>query len=101
MVLPNPGKNDLLRRIPATRGVVSPLQLTQRDFLFLEDAMAAERLGVVQFRDMARHCTDQELRDLCLQAADQSLQHFGRLLNVLNRSAGGHGTFQASWHQNM
>lgn len=96
-----PGENSQLRRLFAARGVVSQLQLTQREFLFLEDAMAAERLGVMQFRDMAKHCTDHELRDLCLQAANQSLQHFGRLLRILNQSTGGHGSFQAGWHQNV
>lgn len=101
MPLHTTGENSRLRRLFTTRGVVNQLQLTQREFLFLEDAMATERLGVMQFRDMARHCTDQELRDLCLQAADQSLQHFSRLLRILNQSTGGHGNFQVGWHQNM
>lgn len=86
---------------------MSRLQLTQREFLFLEDAMAAEQLGVVQFQDLAQHCTDPELRALCLQVAQQNLQHFGRLLRILNQSQGGQGTYhvasnqvpQTSWSQ--
>lgn len=65
--------------------------------------MAAERLGVTYFQDLASHCSDPQLREMCLQLARQSFQHFERLLGILNRSDGGHGTFQvgqsaSSWH---
>lgn len=61
--------------------------------------MAAERLGVVQFRDLAQHCTDPQLRELCLQIANQNLQHFGRLMSILNQSEGGQGTYQVGTNQ--
>lgn len=78
---------------------MSRLQLTQREFLFLEDAMAAEQLGVVQFQDLAQHCTDPELRALCLEVANLNLQHFGRLLRILNQSEGGQGSYHVAPNQ--
>lgn len=71
------------------------MQLTQREFLFLEDVMAAEQQGVVQFLDFARHCTDPQLQSLCQQVAVENVNHYNRLLHILNQATGGHGTYQA------
>lgn len=65
----------------------------------MEDALAAERLSVVQFQDLAQHCTDPQLKALCQQIASQNLSHFERLLRLLNQGQGGQGTYQVGANQ--
>lgn len=75
-----------------TEGVNS-LQLTQREFLFLEDVMAGEEMSVTFFQDLAQHCSDPQLKNLCQQLAEQSMQHYNKLTHIVNRSQGGSGTY--------
>lgn len=63
-------------------------QLTQREFLFLEDLLHAEQLEVTKFRDFAQHVQDPQLKQMCEQMASRHQQHFERLFQVLSQSTG-------------
>lgn len=69
------------------------MQLTQREFLFLEDVLAAERLGAVQFHEWAQRCSDPGLKALCQRLAQQQLNHVDRLLHLLSQGHGGQGRY--------
>jgi hypothetical protein len=64
------------------------MQLTQREFLFLEDILHAEQLEISKFQDFAAHCQDPQLSNLCLQIANRHKTHFNRLMGILNQSGG-------------
>lgn len=74
---------------------VTYMQLTQREFLFLDDVMAVEHINATRFSDLAQHCSDPQLRQLCHETAQQSLMHFNRLNRVLSQGQGGHGTYHS------
>lgn len=63
-------------------------QLTQREFLFLEDLLHAEQLEVMQFQDFAQHVSDPQIKETLQRIAGQHQQHFNRLLQILNQSHG-------------
>lgn len=65
------------------------MQLTQRQFLFLDDLLHAEEIQSVTFRHMADFCEDPQLKQLCNQIAQAHQQHFDRLLSLLNLAQGG------------
>lgn len=63
-------------------------QLTQREFLFLEDLLHSEQLEVMKFRDFAQHVQDPQLKQMCEQMAGRHQQHFERLYQILSQSKG-------------
>lgn len=69
-------------------------QFTQREFLHLDDLLHMEEMQALFAVDMASHCTDPEIRRLCLDIARKSEQHFNTLLQQL--SAQGAASFQSS-----
>lgn len=72
------------------------MQFTQREFLYLDDVMAGEKIGIMQFQDLALHCTDPQLKDLCQQIASQNVQHFNRLARLLDQGQGGQSSYNAN-----
>lgn len=75
------------------------MQLTQREFLFLEDTIAGEQIGIMQFQDLAQHCTDPQLREICQQIAQQNMQHFNRLVRILHQGQGGQSNYNVEANQ--
>lgn len=63
-------------------------QLTQREFLFLEDLLHAEQLEVIKYQDFAQHVSDPQIKESLHRIAGQHQQHFNRLLQILNQSQG-------------
>lgn len=99
MLIIQHGETRLRNEVPDLFKEVKTLQLTQREFLFLDDLLSVEQLGISQFQDFSQHCTDPQLKDLCQQIATQNLQHFNRLVRILNQGQGGQNTYHTESNQ--
>ena len=77
------------------------MQLTQREFLFLEDLLHAEQLEMVKFQDFAQHCQDPQLQEMCSRIANHHHQHFNKVLNILDQSQGGQTGYQNTGKQQL
>ncbi len=72
-------------------------QLTQREFLFLDDALHATQVGSKCFADMAQRCQEPPLRELCTNLAQMHQRHFERLARYVSTGQG--ESQQSQWMQ--
>lgn len=63
-------------------------QLTQREFLFLDDLLHMTELSVKEAADFSQHCTDPELQRLCTSVASRTERQFRTLFSHLNQAQG-------------
>lgn len=88
-----------LRYVPGTFQEVTELsQFTQREFLFLDDAMHAAQVHSKCFEDLAQRCQEPAARDLCVNLSQMHQRHFDRLLRHMNAGQGQqYQQTQAQW----
>lgn len=74
-------------------------QLTQRQFLFLDDLIHMEEMQVIFAADLAERCQDPEIAQLCAEVARKSEQHFNTLLRQIEHAQGNRSFAQTSSFQ--
>ncbi|MGI6082135.1 MAG: hypothetical protein ACOYEP_04610 [Limnochordia bacterium] len=63
-------------------------QLTQREFLFLDDALQAAQLESKCFADLAQRCQEPVLRELCTNLAQMHQRHCERMAQYMKSGQG-------------
>ncbi|SET20498.1 hypothetical protein SAMN02745227_01340 [Anaerobranca californiensis DSM 14826] len=58
--------------------------LTQKELLYLEDALSAEQLAMAKLRFYAEQTNDPQVREECQNLANKHQQHYNKLLKHLN-----------------
>lgn len=66
-------------------------QFTQREFLYIDDLLHLEETQIAFCADLASHCQDPQLAQLCMEMAQKGERHFNALLNHLNQAHGRSG----------
>lgn len=59
-------------------------RLTQKEFLYLEDCLKAERLAIKKCEFFGEQSSDPEVREICLNLANRHQQHYNTLLQHLH-----------------
>jgi len=63
-------------------------QLTQREYLFLDDALQAAKLESKCFAHLAQRCQEPALRDLCTNLAQMHQRHCERMAQYIRSGEG-------------
>lgn len=58
-------------------------QMTQREFVLLDDALHVTQVESKSFADMAQRCQDPAIRELCTNLAQMHQRHYERLARVV------------------
>jgi len=58
--------------------------LTQRELMYLDDFLKSEQLTYKSMNIFAEQCTDQSVKQLCLDSAQSHKQNFQTMLKHIN-----------------